>query len=189
MSSFCPYCHSTRSILVGNVYCSKHGPGMEKLDNGALLIKTQKLEETDWHVSRLSIRCMIDGEQYYKVGNKESTVTPDNFQVINQGQSYKTAFEGDREQTMLLAAFKPGFAEGIFDAMTKPSEWLLDNPTETSTAQVNFFEKTYDQDPQIKGTFTRLHQIINDDDEDYKKCIDKENLYGQLVERLISLKT
>ena len=44
---------------------------MENLDNGVLFIKSSKLEETDDHISRLSIRCISGGEQHYKAGSHE----------------------------------------------------------------------------------------------------------------------
>ena len=160
---------------------------MEKLNSGTLLIKTQKLEETDWHVSRLSIRCMLNGEQHYNVGNKHSTVTRDNFLLINQGQSYKTSFEGKSDLEMFLVAFKPGFAEDIFQSMVRSDEWLLDNPFETPGEPIRFFEKTYDADEQITAIFSKLRKMVNEKDAEYKRSIDLDHLYTQLIERLIRI--
>lgn len=187
MASYCPYCHSVKSILVGNVYCSRHGVGMEKLNNGTLMIKTPKLEETDWHVTRLSIRCMLNGEQHYKVGNRDCTVTRDNFLVMNQGQSYKTAFESKSDLEMFMVAFKPGFAESTFQSLTNSEEWLLDNPTCAPTTPLRFFEKTYDADEKMMSIFTRLRRIVNEDNAEFKMAVDLDNLYTQLIERLIEI--
>ena len=187
MGSYCPYCHSVKSILVGNVYCSKHGMGMEKLNTGTLLIKTSKLEETDWHVSRLSIRCMLNGEQHYKVGTKDCNVTKDNFLLINQGQSYKTSFEGSSEQEMFMVGFKPGFAEGIFQSLTHTEEWLLDHPTDVADMPLHFFEKTYDRDDNISDIFSTLRKVINEENADASKTLDLDHLYTQLIERLIQI--
>src|SRR5215216_2531243 len=111
--SYCPYCNSAQSLLMGNIYCSHQRESIKKLDNGVMFINSRKLEETDIHISRLSIRCMTGGEQYYKVGSNEHTVTPENYLVINQGQHYKTSYQGSGNNEMMLMAFKPGFAEEI----------------------------------------------------------------------------
>lgn len=64
----CPYCESTKSLLVGHVFCSRHAHAdMNALRSGTLYIKTKRLEETADHVSRLSIRLMLNGRQWYKV--------------------------------------------------------------------------------------------------------------------------
>src|SRR5436189_2904021 len=107
--SYCPYCNNVQSLLMGNIYCSHQKKKIEKLDNGIMFLKSNKLEETNDHVSRLSIRCVTGGKQYYKVGNHEHTVTPENYLVINQGQHYRTSFESSRDQEMMLMAFKPGY--------------------------------------------------------------------------------
>ena len=187
MSSYCPYCHSSRSILVGNVYCSKHGAGMEKLDTGTLFIKTPKLEETDWHVSRLSIRMMLNGEQHYNVGNKDCTVTKNNFLVVNQGQLYKTSFEGCSDLEMLMVGFKPGFAESVFQAMVKTDEWLLDNPFIKADEPLRFFEKTYDADDTVTTLFATLKKMANGDYSVFENRAGLDDIYTRLIERLILL--
>ncbi|MCW3125907.1 MAG: helix-turn-helix transcriptional regulator [Bacteroidetes bacterium] len=187
MASYCPYCHSVKSILVGNVYCSRHGVGMEKLNNGTMMIKTPKLEETDWHITRLSIRCMLNGEQYYKVGSRECTVTKDNFLVMNQGQTYKTSFEGKTDLEMFLVAFKPGFAEGIFQSLVSSEEWLLDNPHYTPKEPLRFFEKTFDADEKMMEIFAKLRKIMLEENAEIKRALDLDHLYTQVIERLIQI--
>src|SRR5678815_5517420 len=116
-SPYCPYCHSIQSVLMGNVYCSRHESSMENLETGTLYIRAQHLEETAEHVSRLSIRCMLNGEQHYRVGNRDVLVTPENYLVVNQGQLYKTALSSEHPLEMILVAFKPGFAESLLSSL------------------------------------------------------------------------
>src|SRR5690242_3515692 len=106
--NYCPYCNSAQSLLMGNIYCSHQSESMDKLDNGVMFINSKKLEETKIHVSRLTIRCISGGEQYYKVGSNEHKVTPENYLVINHGQHYKTSFDGSGDKEMMLMAFNPG---------------------------------------------------------------------------------
>src|SRR5262245_189307 len=96
-SETCSYCHGSRSMMMGHVYCSREKNKMEELETGFLLIRSRQLEETFDHVSRLSIRCMLNGNQYYRVGNHEMLVTAKNYLIVNEGQHYKTSFSADRE--------------------------------------------------------------------------------------------
>jgi AraC family transcriptional regulator len=182
----CPYCNSAKSILIGNVFCSKHANPMESLNSGTLFIKTAKLEETDWHISRLSIRCMLNGTQHYQAGSRQFSVNPNNFLVVNQGQEYKTAFESAKELEMIMVGFKPGFAEDVFQTLTRPESWLLDNPDQPA-APMSFFEKTFEKDEIISNIFIKLKLLIDSDDISYKKHFDIDVLYSELMERLISL--
>lgn len=186
MASYCPYCHSVYSAQAGDIYCSRSGEGMEKPDTGTLLIKTPKLEETDWHVARLSISTVLHGQQRYHLGKRECTVTPANFLVMNQGQSFKTTNEGKEELEMISVGFRPGFAEGIFQTLTNTEEWLLDNPIFTPAEPLRFFEKTYDADPVITGVIRELRDIVGADTAVADEP-DLEDKYTLLIERLMEI--
>lgn len=182
-SPYCPYCHSIQSVLMGNVYCSRHGQSMETLETGTLYIRAQHLEETAEHVSRLSIRCMLNGEQHYRVGNHDVLVTPENYLVVNQGQRYKTSFHGDQKLEMILVAFKPGFAEGLLNSLIKTEDQLLADPFHFSSQPVTFFEKTYEADPLLSKYFERLRKLMNGD-RALAAAIDLDHLYTKMLTRL-----
>lgn len=185
--SYCPYCHGIKSMQFGDVYCSRqHEKSMNDLATGTLFIKSKKLEETGDHISRLSIRCILEGEQHYKVGGNDFLVTPNNFLVVNQGQHYKTSFDAGTEQEMILVAFQPGFAEDLYYSLAHPAHVLLEHPFDTNRQKINFFEKTYDQDPVIRHLFQRLRGLI-DLDEQLKKDLDIENIYSALLTRLFEI--
>jgi len=160
---------------------------MSKLENGTLLIKSKKLEETADHISRLSIRYALNGEQYYRIGSHDHVISPKTFTVINRGQHYKTAFNnGDKEQEVILVAFKPMFAEGLFYSLVTPEDNLLDDPFKPSSQQVTFFEKTYDIDPLIQTNFKKLRKLI-DEEIGLKKETDLDTIYTTMLTRLLSV--
>ncbi len=181
----CPYCHNARSLLLGNVYCSNEGTAMQKLDTGTLFIKSKKLEETADHESRLSIRLMLNGQQYYKVGSSEHLVAPDNYLVVNQGQRYRTSFTADYEQEMILVAFQPGFAEGLLHSLIVPEDKLLDDPFSTGQQPIYFFEKTYPKDPIIGQLFYQLRKLI-DEPISVKNEINLDEIYSDLLLQLLN---
>ncbi len=180
----CPYCNSVQSLLIGNVYCSHQPRSMDQLDTGTLFIKSKKLEETKSHISRLSIRCMLKGEQYYKVGNHEHLVTPENYLVVNQGQRYKTSFDSNEEQEMILVGFRPGFAEEVYSSIINSDEKLLDDPLISVGEPIYFFEQTYHLDPVIQDLFIRLRSLLNEDIA-WRKSVDLDTIYTTMISRLL----
>ncbi|MBV6439695.1 MAG: AraC family transcriptional regulator [Haliscomenobacteraceae bacterium CHB4] len=184
--SICPYCNSAKSLLLGHVYCSRQSTPMQELETGTLFIKTKKLEETADHESRLSIRLMLNGRQYYRVGNHDHIVTPDNYLVVNQGQYYRTSFHGTTEQEMILVAFQPGFAEGLLHALVTPQDKLLDDPFQSNAQPVQFFEKTYNADPAIGKLFSLLRSLMNKDIS-LRKEADLDGIYTALLTRLLDV--
>jgi AraC family transcriptional regulator len=185
--SYCPYCHGGRSMMLGDIYCSlQHQKSMDELSTGTLLVKSRRLEETAEHVSRLSIRCMLKGEQHYKVGGNDFIVNSDKYILVNEGQRYQTSFDAMEEQELFLVAFQPCFAERLYHSLTTPAERLLDDPQHSNLSKVFFFEKTYDQDPEIRTTLQHLRQLI-DADLATKETIDLDAIYTKLFVRILRL--
>jgi len=183
---YCPYCNSAQSLMMGDIYCSHQGQSIEKLENGVMFIHGRKLEETADHISRLTIRCISGGDQYYKVGSNEHRVTPENYLVINKGQHYKTSFEGSGNMEMMLMAFKPGFAEEILYSVMTAEDKLLDDPFKPADQPIYFFEKTYESDPQISNTFSWLRRLMNEDI-GWKKTVDLDSVYSETLIRLLQI--
>ena len=182
----CPYCESARSLLLGQVFCSRHvGADMRSLKTGTLYIRSRRLEESADHVSRLSIRCMLNGQQWYKVGGTDRAVHPGNFLVIDQGQHYRTAFHGDAEQEMLMVGFRPGFAAEVLRTLTHTTEQLLDNPWQDMT-QPSFAEQTYPMDPLVKVLFAQLHTLVKTPCTE-RTDTDVDGIHDRLMERLLEL--
>jgi AraC family transcriptional regulator len=184
--NYCPYCNSAQSFLMGNIYCSHQNISIEKLENGVMFINSRRLEETDTHISRLSIRCISRGEQYYKVGSNEHKVTAENYLVINQGQYYKTSFEDSGNMEMMLMAFKPGFAEEVLYSVMTAEDKLLDDPYKTTNQPIRFFEKTYESDIYISNTFKWLRKLMHEDLE-WKNTLDMDSVYSGMLTRLLQI--
>lgn len=182
----CPYCYHAQSMLLGNVFCSRDHKPMDSLDNGTFLIKTKRLEETEEHVSRLSIRCMLNGNQYYKVGSRDHLVYAENYLVLNQGQHYRTAFHSHEALEMLMVAFKPGFAESVLHATVTPEDKLLEDPFGRQSQPVLFFEQTYQHDKVISNLMKHLRRLMNEDIS-WRKETDLDGLYTALLIRLMEV--
>ena len=185
-TKLCPYCNSAQSILMGNVYCSHSGDNMHKLENGSMMIRMNKLEETAEHVSRLTIRLTLNGDQFYKVGNHDHVINAKKYLVVNQGQRYTTSFEGTDNQEMLLVAFKPDFVSEVLHSIVTQDDKLLDDPFKAAEQPVAFFEKAYEMDEEILNSFLLLRKLM-DEDLSWKKEYDLQSVYSSLLVRLLAV--
>jgi AraC family transcriptional regulator len=156
---------------------------METLQSGALIMRSNNLESED-HVSRLSIRCVLNSYQYYRLGSHDHMIGPENYLVINKGQTYRTAFKAAHPVEMMLVAFQPGFAEQVLYSAVTPADILLDNPHEPNPLPVTFFEQAYPQDDYITRTFSFLKYYI-DQDAGERLPVDMDALYTGLLMRLL----
>jgi AraC-like DNA-binding protein len=158
---------------------------MDALETGTLSIKARKLEECAVHISRLSIRVMLNGTQYYRVGSHEHILRPDKYLIVNQGQMYRTAFADDHELEMMLVAFQPAFADDILRNMITPEDKLLDDPEQTTLQPVVFFEHTYDLDPQTQYLFSQLRRLMHSGF-DERRSFDVDEIYRALILQMLS---
>jgi len=184
-TKLCPYCNSAKSVLMGNVYCSHSTDDMPKLDNGSLMIRSDKLEETADHISRLTIRLSLNGKQYYKVGSHDHVINSKSFLIINQGQHYRTSFNGTKDQEMILVAFKPSFVSDVLQSVVKAEDKLLDDPFKFAEQPLSFFEKSYEMDTEIQATFIQLRKLMDEEDLGWKKEFDLQSIYSSLLLRLL----
>lgn len=173
-------------MLLGNVYCSRQHTPMTELDTGAFSIRASVLEETDDHISRLSIRCVLTGDQYYRVGSNDHRLNSNNYLLVNRGQHYRTSFRSEERQEMMLVAFRPGFAEKLLHALVTPADRLLDDPFHVSGQPVDFFERTYPRDEVIGGLFRRLKQIMDMPAQE-RYDIDLDSIYTSMLTRILEV--
>jgi len=158
---------------------------MSKLDNGAMMIRSDKLEETADHISRLTVRLSLNGEQYYKVGSNDHLINPKSYIVINQGQHYRTAFNGTKDQEMILVAFKPSFVSDALQSVVTAEDKLLDDPFKPVEQPVAFFEKSYEMDKEVLAIFGKLRSLMDEKDLGIRKEYDLQSLYSALLTRLL----
>lgn len=183
----CPYCESTRSLLVGQVFCSRHADAdMRALQSGTLYIRTRRLEECADHVSRLSVRLMLNGRQWYRVGGADRVVHAENFLVLDQGQHYRTAFSGEHEQEMLMVGFKPGLAAEALRTRTATAEQLLDDPWQCGPDPL-FGDALHRMNDTVSRLFARLHALVHAPAQAVEPT-EAEELHDRLLEHLLDLR-
>lgn len=154
------------------------------MGNATVYGRIDGLNETDEHVSRLSIRLALSGEQWYRVGGVERLVHKNNFLVVDQGQRYSTAYFGSVPLEGMVIAFKPGMADDVSRVLSTSDEKLLDEPF-FSHGRPHFFEHTYAMDDVVCAAATDLRAMLlrrRSDDQDEAALV-----HDRLMEHLVLL--
>lgn len=101
---------------------------MAGLESGIFYIESKSLEECDWHKTRLSLNFNLDHQQRFVVDRQEHFVSPKQYLLIDEGQSFKTSLRADSQSRMVTLAYKIGVPEDLYYSISHDHEYLLDNP-------------------------------------------------------------
>ena len=160
MSFTCSYCNRLKKGLKGHNYCSNNSVDSIRLTKSNSFYLTSNQMYSGNHISRLSIRGVLNGYQYYKIGKTDKVVKKDNYLVVNEGQKWFSEIEAERPVEMLVVAFHPDFIdEGIYGLATSP-EKMLDEPFTFRKKELTYFENTYPNDEKIARLFAQLKKGI-----------------------------
>jgi AraC family transcriptional regulator len=172
----CPYC--AMALKKGELFCSRHATDMASLKSGIFLIRSNRLEECDWHTTRLSLNFNTSGEQHYFTPARSYRVSPQRYLLLNEGQMFKTCLESDHENNMLTVAFRVGLPDIIYQTHRRSQETLLDNPHGAAMPTIDFFEKTYAMDSFLHASVQALTNTV------YRVGQDEEAMEGLLENML-----
>ena len=159
MSHFCPYCSQLKKADRGHNYCSNVGDNILTTKTNAFYLHNNQLQSGK-HIARLSVRGVLNGYHYYKTGGNDRVVKKDNYLIVNQGQTWESEIDSETPVEAIVIAFHPEFLTTATHSLTKTIETLLDNPFDRSSNEVNFFENTYPNDPQIQQLFLQFKKHI-----------------------------
>ena len=173
----CPYCDLASKN--GDLFCSRHSQTMSGLQSGVFFIRAKKFEECDWHITRLSLNFNFDSTQTYWAGNRQYSVSPEKYLLINEGQSFKTSADGDVDQRMVTIAFRSGLPREMFNVLTRDEDRLLDCST-VGNSDLLFFEQTYHLDAQLRSMVLSL---IEGDTEELQDQLENVLVQVMLVQK------
>ena len=182
MSHFCPYCSQLIKADNSHNYCSKVGDNLMAAKTNAFYLQDNQLQSGQ-HISRLSVRGVINGYHYYKTGSQDRVVKKDNYLIVNQGQTWESEIASESPVEAIVIAFNPDFLATAVDSLTLKATKLLDNPFNKDKKVVNFFENTYPNDAQIQQLFLQIREQLL---KKSKEAIVFEQLYFDLFEKIYS---
>ncbi len=155
----CPYCDHLKKAIKGHNYCSQAGDILEGVRSNAYYLETNQMFSGQ-HISRLSIRGVINGYQYYRMGQRRLVVKQDNYLIVNEGQSWWSEIESERPVEMVVVAFHPKFTEKANYALSTSPQQLLANPFSSRGEPIEYFENTYASNQRIQQLFLGLKSGI-----------------------------
>jgi AraC-like DNA-binding protein len=138
----------------------------------------------DKHVGCLSFKTVLNGEEWYGVGNRQLAVRPRQFLVLNDDQPYSCRINYGESVRTISIFFKKEFASAVFrDALYREEE-LLDDPCDTNEKAPGFFQTLHPIEP---GLQRQLRNLIDSLDKyAYNSCMVDEQLVF-LLRRLIGV--
>jgi len=160
----------------------KYPESISNLNNKNFIVHfTTKGFELNNHVSPLSIKCSMKGEENYKTSVGIYRVTTGKYLIVNEGQDCSSQIENEAETFSLY--FDSKFSNEALQSLMTPSDKLLNVSFYPSRQPVHFFEKLYLHNNILSPTLMklRLASKVNYDDE----CWIKEQFYDVLEKLLI----
>jgi len=111
----------------------------------------------DDHVGCLSIKTIASGESWYRIGERNLTLRPGQFLILNDSQTYSSRVNQARVLTLF---FKREFAADVFQDCRAKEESLLDNPFSTNTESPEFFQTLHDIDAPLQLMLSGLVSVL-----------------------------
>lgn len=103
----------------------------------------------------LSIKTFTGGKAFYKTHHGFFAVEEQSYLLLNEGQ-YAISIESDTEVESFCLFFEEGFAEKVSNDLNRTSDNLIDDPYRPPAASIEFFEKTYPNQPELAHL---MHQM------------------------------
>lgn len=102
------------------------------------------------HGGPLSIKYVTKGNEYYITNRCKYRVTPENFLVLNQWQSYESYIDSEENVESIAVFFMPKYVTNVLTSLITPKDRLLDYPPgNNSDVHIWFLEKLYKSDKII----------------------------------------
>src|SRR5262245_28820535 len=110
------------------------------LENCIILGHTRFAEYPQF-TQRLSIKTARGGAERYYIDRRTVAVDDDNFLILNDGRTYASLIDAEREMESFSIFFRPGMAEEVRGALAATGDRVLDRVS--SAPPVEFLERLY----------------------------------------------
>ena len=108
------------------------------------------------HKDNLSLKITMKGREYYAIDNKQTAVDQKRFFIVNAQQEHESWVDSDDYVQSLTFYFTNKFVNDIFNSLLTPDDKLLDNPFESKSYPLYFFQQLYNFEDQIFQDLTKL---------------------------------
>ena len=97
----------------------------------------------DNHVGCLSFKTVLRGEEWYGVDHRRLAISPGQFLILNDDQTYSCHINKGENVRTLSIFFKTGFASAVLHDALHKDETLLDNPFSNPEKILEFSQTLY----------------------------------------------
>jgi AraC-like DNA-binding protein len=113
------------------------------------------------HEGPLGIKSCFRGREIYEVEGRRFAVERSSYLILNNGQRYASALQGDAPAESFCIWFRPTFAEQVLGGLCTPADRLLEDPRLTAKQPVFFFERLYAHDELVSPLLFCIYQAVN----------------------------
>ena len=104
----------------------------------------------------LSIKTARGGSETYAMGKRRLRVDDDSYLILNEGQTYSSVLQGDREAFSFCIFFRPGMADEVLGAMSAPLSQAADEGLHCARRKSQFAEHLRSHDHVVTPVLTQL---------------------------------
>ncbi len=115
----------------------------------------------DHHVGCLSFKTVLDGEEWYGIGNRQVAVRPGKFLMMNNNQAYSSRIDTTEDVRSLSIFFKEEFASSVFQDLLFQEEFLIDNPSMIKLINPEFIQTLTNINHELQIKLTVLISTLN----------------------------
>lgn len=142
---------------MGEVYCSRSGADIDRLDNAAFRLQLSGVA-SEAHFTRLTLRFVLSGEQVYEFDGRSVRLAPGAYLIMNHGQEYRTYTATKEGADMAGFAFNPAFTGAYLASVSTSAERLLDNPVSMTPEATPFAEGRFEISPGLIAGLQRIYK-------------------------------
>lgn len=129
------------------------------------------------HWGALSLKCTIEGKEFYHVNNRSYAVEPKRFLLLNEGTLYSSHIHSKERVESFTLHFCDSFVQKFLSSITLDAKMNID----TQEEQKNKFiatEKLYSFSPQLNSLIQSLYSLIRDSKNNHPQI---EEIYYKIL--------
>ena len=133
------------------------------------------------HVGCLSIKTVLNGEEWYGINGRKVAVRPGQFLVLNNGQSYSCRIAGGTVRSASVF-FAHDFAKAVLRDSLQSEQDLIDNPFHDGDSAPEFYQRLHGFEGNISQNLLGLIHSLQENGYDSDRVDEQLSaLLGDLI--------
>jgi AraC-like DNA-binding protein len=129
-------------------------------ESAAISASARHAEYPDYN-QLLSIKMATGGSEDYFVDGRRIRVDDDTFLILNDGRRYASLIDALQPVHSFSIFFRPGLAQEVRDALCRPPEGQLEDPSADRSRPPEFDERLQEHDPTVTPVLRYIQRVID----------------------------